>query len=127
MTKHKLSDADLAQFISTDVKYRHQFTPLLYTDGVQYMAEKGGAYWLIDEIAFSQRHKRIRTTKMLREFQIWELKVKEKDGRRSATLTMRADSDQGTIIRKRIPYTDFPLEYIKLYVEGGTLMLASER
>jgi len=28
---------------------------------------------------------------------------------------------------QRIEYTDFPLDSVKLYVEGGTLMLSSER
>jgi len=126
MSKHTLTQFDLDQFRGGDEKYRHSIVRLLYTEGIQYMAEKGGAYWLIDEIAFFQRHKRIRMTPMLQDFQLWELTVKEKDGRRSAVLTMRADSDQGTVIRKKIPYTDFPLDYIKLYVEGDTLLLPTE-
>ena len=91
-----------------------------------YLSRDRTRTWLIDAIASYQNHKRIRTNPMLRDFQLWELKVRVKDGRRSATLTMRADSDQGTIIRQRIEYTDFPLDLIKLYVEGDTLLLPTE-
>ena len=126
MSKHDLRASDLEQFRGGDTRYMHWTRRLVYTEGVQYMAEKGGAYWLIDAIASYQNHKRIRTNPMLRDFQLWELKVRVKNEQRAATLTMRADSDQGTIIRQRIEYTDFPLDYIRLYVEGDTLLLPSE-
>ena len=48
-----LTQADL--FTGTEVWYRHSLIrKILYTEGIQYPAEKAGAYWLIDEIAFSQ-------------------------------------------------------------------------
>jgi hypothetical protein len=52
---HTLSKTDLAQFTGTENWYRHALVrKVLYTDGVQYVAEHGGAYWLLDEIAISQ-------------------------------------------------------------------------
>ena len=117
----KLTESDLAQFSGTDNWYEHQ-SRMLYTDGVKFMAERGGAYWLIDAIASYQRDRRIRTNHMLLEFQLWELKVKDN----KATLTLRTDTGEPATITQRIPYTDFPLESIKLYVENNTLLLPSE-
>ena len=37
----------LAQFYGGDELYRHQFG-IRYTSGVRFLAEKAGAYWLID-------------------------------------------------------------------------------
>src|ERR1700730_15173147 len=51
-----LSKDDLTQFTGSEHWYRHAMVrDVLYTDGVQYVAETAGAYWLIDEIAFAQR------------------------------------------------------------------------
>jgi hypothetical protein len=51
-----LTNDDLIQFTGTEYWYRHAVVrDVLYTDGVKYVAQTGGAYWLIDEIAFAQR------------------------------------------------------------------------
>ena len=109
----KLTEEVLAQFTCTENYYRHMFG-LNYTDGVKFMAEKGEAYWLIDAIA-SYRSKE--------PFQVWELVVKDD---RSATLTARTDSDQAPFMTQEIPYTDFPLREVKLWVSDGVLLLPSE-
>jgi hypothetical protein len=42
----------LAQFTGTEQWHRHPLVRnILYTDGVQFVAQSGRAYWLIDEIA----------------------------------------------------------------------------
>ena len=58
---------------------------------------------------------------------------------KSAVLTMKEDSNTPELVRQEIPYTDFPLDNIKFYVELGgygsmedwttcqVLMLRSER
>ena len=45
-----ISESDLSQFIGTENYYRHWTGHGVYTDGVKYLAEKAGAYWLIDAI-----------------------------------------------------------------------------
>jgi len=49
-TKGSASPADLTtslrQFSGTE-RYFRNFTSLLYTEGIQYLAEQAGAYWLI--------------------------------------------------------------------------------
>lgn len=101
---------------------------LVCTDGVHYLAENGGAFWLIDAIASYQPQ--CRKDEMLRDFQIWRLKVA--DGK--AVLTCERDTND-VAITQEIEHTDFPLDEIKLYVELGeaegrpvmVCMLPSER
>jgi hypothetical protein len=119
-TKKSLNSADLRQFTGTETWYRHGFVrTVLYTDGAQYVAEKGGAYWLLDEIAFAQRdHERI----AVEAFQLWRLRVHPD---RSATLTCE-DGNGHKVFTKAISLTDFPLEEITLYFTNSVILLPSE-
>ena len=70
MTLHK---ADLRQFTGSESWYRHPLArSVLYTDGVRHAAEAGGAYWLLDVIAPSQRGIPAGAAD---EFQVWKLTV----------------------------------------------------
>jgi hypothetical protein len=92
---------------------------LNFTDGIKYLAEKAGAYWLIDAIASWQPE----LNESDREFQLWELTVNSDNG---ALLECRRDSGQPAIVTQKIDYTDFPLPSIKLFVQNGVLLLPSE-
>ena len=118
-----LRESDLIQFCGSSEFFQHWSKRLVYTEGVRYMAEHGGAYWLIDAVASYQPDKRIASRPDLVDFQLWELAVAED---KTAALTMRPDSGQPAVITQEIPFTDFPLEQIKFYVCNGTLMLTSE-
>ena len=108
-----LTKNELGQFTGTEQWYKH-WTGCLFTDGVKYMAGKAGAFWLLDVI-FSYRRKE--------PFQIWTLKVKAD---KSAVVTMREDTGQPVKVRQVIPYTDFPLPEIKLFLIDNVLLLPSE-
>ena len=60
MTKeHKLTEADLRNFTGSEHWYRHGLVrTILFTDGAKYVADQGGAYWLLDEIALAQRYEK---------------------------------------------------------------------
>lgn len=118
-----LHPSDLAQFTGSENVYKHWTGRLVFTEGVQYLAEKGGAYWLIDAIASYQTDKRITSCPELVDFQLWELAVGED---KSAKLIVHTDSNKPAAITQEIPFTDFPLERVKLYVCNGTLLLPSE-
>ncbi|MDQ3279894.1 MAG: hypothetical protein M3Q69_00610 [Acidobacteriota bacterium] len=108
----------LAAFTGTARYYRH-FTNMHYTEGVHFLAEAAGAYWLIDLIASWQS--KAMNDSSLAEFQLWKLHVA--DGR--AVAICYRDSDDEAF-RQEIDYTDFPLRDVSLYVEGGVLLLPSE-
>ena len=68
----------------------------------------------------------------LRDFQLWELKVKDGTG----VVTCKADSDKKPVVTQKIEFTDFPLDSIEIFVEMGSIdgineckiaMLPSER
>ncbi|MDA2935403.1 hypothetical protein MYX82_13855 [Acidobacteria bacterium AH-259-D05] len=106
----------LFQFHGTEDYYPH-FLGLVYTDGIKFLAEEAQCYWLIDIVAsYQPKLKQV-------PFQLWELKV-EKDN--SAVVTVREDSGKPALISQEIPYTDFPLEKIKLYYCDNVLMLPGE-
>ena len=128
--------SDLSQFTGTETWYRH-FTGLLYTDGIQYLAEQAEAYWLIDAIA-SYQHQ-LKRDEYLADFQLWVLSVVgegERDypfllpeGNHKAVLTCWSDTPKEGVkpaVIQQIEYTDFPLIEIKLYVSEGVLLLPSE-
>lgn len=117
----KLSDADLRQFTGSEHWYRHGLNrQVLFTDGAKYVADEGGAYWLLDEIALAQKaHREIAAE----EFQVWTLTV---NADRTARLACE-DGDDNTVFTKAIAFTDFPAERITLWFENGTIFLPSER
>jgi len=119
MTK-AIDKETLRQFTETENWYRHCMARnILYTDGTKYVAETAEAYWLLDEIAFSQMIKLV----ACEEFQLWKLKVSLKD----QTGKLVCEDGNGNIVfRKRIPYTDFPLEEISFYFIDNTILLPSE-
>lgn len=113
--KHILSNLD--QFIGTVNYYRH-FTGIVYTDGIQYLAESCGAYWLIDVIASYQAK-----AGQKYPFQIWRIRVNADN---SAVVDMREDSDREPAITQEIRYTDFPLKEYEVYCIDGVILLKNE-
>jgi hypothetical protein len=118
--KTKLSEADLMQFTGTEHWYRHMLNRnVLYTEGAKYLAERAGAYWLLDEIALIQPYdKRVAAE----EFQVWKLVVRPD---RTATLTCE-DGNSNAVFSKEIEYTDFPLAEISLWYSNNVIYLPSE-
>ncbi len=109
-------EAELRQFTGTE-RYYLNFTGLLYTDGVRYLAERAECYWLIDLVGSYQP--------MLQgvPFQVWELDVNED---RSAVVSMVEEDGQPAKVTQRIPFTDFPLNTFSFYCTDGVMLLKSE-
>lgn len=110
----------MRQFTGSEHWYRHGLVrDILYTDGAKHVADQGGAYWLLDEIAFAQRGEKAVAAE---EFQVWTLSVKPN---RTATLAC-GDGNDNTVFEKAIPFTDFPAETITLWFANNTIYLPSE-
>lgn len=120
MTYPRLSAADLRQFTGTETWYRHPLVrSVLYTDGAKYVADHGGAYWLLDAIACAQ----LGETRVAREpFQLWTLQV---HADHTATLTCE-DGNGTTVFTQALALTDFPLDEIALYCTDNVILLPSE-
>lgn len=120
METEQLTSSELSQFTGTENWYRHPMVhKMLYTDGIRYMMAKAGAYWLIDEVAFQQFHPRVKNE----EFQVWTLKVNLDE----PTAVLQCEDGNGRVLcSKTIPYTDFPLNEIKIFVSDNVILLPSE-
>jgi hypothetical protein len=119
-TTKTLTEADLWQFTGSEHCYRHALVRnVLFTDGAKYVADKAGAYWLLDEIALAQRYQKAVAGE---EFQAWKLTVKK-----DHTATLACDDGNGNIVfSKAIEFTDFPLPEIVLYFTDNTILLPNE-
>lgn len=116
--------SELAHFTGSESVARMGFPPVLATDGVQFLCENAGCYWLVDVIASHQTSKRV----AVEEFQVWTLTV-SKSGK--GAMIVADDGNGRKIASQSIPYTDFPLPKIKLYVQRSpgqlpVVMLPSE-
>jgi len=112
-----LTENELRQFTGTEHWYKH-LSGYLYTDGVQYAAQEGSAYWLVHKILFTTRAK-----SDLQEFGVWKLEVNEDE---SAVLVCE-DGNYNELYREEIEWTDFPLKKIEMWFENGILILPNER
>jgi hypothetical protein len=107
----------LAHFNGTEQWFRHSLMRnVLYTEGVQYLAEQAEAYWLIDKIASMQLEPMIAAE----PFQAWKLALTS-DNKAVLTCTDGGKlGDEPELLHKEhITFTDFPLDEIELWVEKG--------
>ena len=112
--------AELSRFTGTE-KYHFHMSDIVLTDGAKYLADRAGAYWLMDVVASWQMAKKVACER----FQLWKITVADKKG------TVTAEGGNGKeLVRQEIPYTDFPLRSQKLYLvkddKYRVLMLPSE-
>jgi hypothetical protein len=120
-TTPKLSEADLRQFAGgTGQWYRHALNRnILFTDGAKYVADEGGAYWLLDEVALSQRSEK----RLARQpFQVWKLTV---NADHTGMITVE-DGNYNVVFTKALDYTDFPAPEVTLWFAGNVIYLPAE-
>ena len=116
-TKKTLDESDLANFTGSENWFKHWLGKMLFTDGVKFIADRAGAYWLIDEIAINQTRLKVRAE----EFQVWTLRVI------GSKAVLTCDDGNGNVVfTKRIEYTDFPLPEIRFYCTDGVILLPTE-
>jgi len=119
MPSINLNREDLDQFIGSEQWYRHSLVrSITYTDGAKYVADHGGAYWLLDEIALAQKFS---AAVKAEPFQVWKLSVSDRRG-----LLTCDDGNSNLVYTKPIPFTDFPLTEIKFYFTDNVILLPSE-
>ena len=114
---------ELKQFRGTTEYHKHLFpgkSPILLTDGCKYIRDECKAYWLFDAILSYQCDKILQGI----NFQIWELNRLKLD--LTWQLTCREDTGKKPLIRQSIEYSDFPLDYVKIWVIDKVALLPSE-
>ena len=116
-------ETNLSYFHGTEGYHKHLFpgkSPIMLTDGCKYVRDASGAYWLFDAILSYQCVKILKGV----NFQIWELKRLKKD--LSWELTCREDTGKKSLIAQSIQFSDFPLDYIRIWVIDKVALLPSE-
>lgn len=116
-------EKELKHFNGTEQYHKHLFpgkSPILLTDGCKFVREACRAYWLFDAILSYQGDRRLNCI----NFQIWELKQLRKD--LSWLLTCREDTGKKSVISQSIEFSDFPLEYIRIWLIDNVALLPSE-
>lgn len=109
---------ELENFTGSEVFFSHTlFTKFKYTEGIQYLAQRAGAYWLIDLIC-GTLSKDIFTDE---GFIVANLKVIDS----KAVLTF-GDGDGRLLYVETIDCTDFPLSHVKIYIVNNTILLPKE-
>jgi len=114
---------NLNQFHGIAQYYKHLFpgkSPLLITEGCKYVRDICKAYWLFDAILSYQCDKVLKGV----NFQIWELKRLKID--LSWQLTCKEATNIKPLIRQSIELSDFPIDYIKIWVIDKVALLPSE-
>lgn len=127
---------ELNQFTGTETWHRHPYNRrLLWTDGVEYFADKARAFWFIDAIALGVHGRRGPVPDAVPgkdTFAVVLLRSKNEEG----SIEVRSDYDEhdktvGTKLYKaNIPFTDCPEGVWKFFLqhdgENVVLMLPSE-
>ena len=121
LEKEELRSA-LKQFTGTMIWYKHSlFQKYTYTEGVKFLCENAGCYWLLDKILIHQLFTHpLKDLDLDRQF--WTLTVAEDN---AGILTCYRDSDE-PVFSEELSFTDFPLEEISLWLLNNVLLLPSE-
>ena len=123
---------NLQQFTGDLERYRHGLNrQVIYTPGIQFLAEQAGAYWLVDAIAShigsAPFRRAVANDPRIGDLHFWNLTVSPNH---TAILLATADSGETQFITQVIEFTDFPLAEIDVWAgfDGThwTLYLPSE-
>ena len=109
--------SELQQFHCTTQYYQHPFY-IVFTDGVKFVADKCGAFWLLDLISSWQSDPKVAKE----SFQVFKLKVNPDQ---SARVTIE-DGNDNIIAYQDIEYTDFPIEEMIIWCIDHVVLLPGE-
>lgn len=109
MGNQKITSSELAQFSGTDNYYRYH--SLLLTDGAFYLAERAECFWLMDVIWSHAIEKRWYGNE---DFITCKLTVQDSVGE-----VVFDDGNGKVLVTQHIPFTDFPLNTIQVFIVRG--------
>lgn len=117
--------AFIAQVNGFETHYRHLLSGMSFSEGVKFVADAAGAYSLIDLILIASKFEHLQGKCEGLEF--WTLTTKNGQGELICTDGGIGGGEANVVFSEKIPFTDFPLEEIELYNDGGILCLPGER
>lgn len=138
-----LTDTDKAQAVrdycaqtsGTDGYHTVTLLPLAVTDGMLFLAQTCGAFWLLDLVASHQPE--IRAQARGTDFQVWRI-MADPDNASGCVVDAWTDTPESPaddagpasilLAEQRVEFTDFPRELMpfEFWVKGGVCLLKEE-
>ena len=123
LTPNQILDA-LKHFTGSEQFYQHRIlngSNMLVTDGIQFLKDACSCYWLIDQILINQIKLKVQP------FQVWKLQKASKSKPNESNWELICEDGNDKLLSKEtIPYSDFPLETIVIWVVDNVAILPSE-
>jgi hypothetical protein len=107
---------DLRQFTGTEAWFEHWLRRLKYTEGVQYFAEKAGAYWFLDIVATE-------VVPLQKQHPFLRVVLSVADNRAEIAAD---DGDYNEVWSRKLDFTDCPGGKWEFYVTNNVILLPSE-
>ncbi len=107
---------NLARFSGTEHIYRECIGDFLYTDGIKYMAEQCGAYWLLTDAG-------TRSKALMERSPFVKIVITCDEERAMVEYT---DGNGGTLHENHYLCPNFPLQVLTMYFMDNTLLLPGE-
>lgn len=116
--------AALEQFHGTEKYYRLPICDTLYTDGIQFLATEGKAFWLVTDASIVAKSLQDKSRFITVDFK--KLNTAERKQLGYAAKVTYSDGNGQVFTTQFYHLTDFPLETLRLYFIDNILLLPSE-
>jgi len=115
---------NLKLFNGTGDFYSNRITNTVYTDGIKYLAEEGNCYWLINDASIVAKSLIEKSRFISIDFN--RLSEEEQSERGCEAIITYGDGNDNILYTQEYPYTDIPLDELRLFFVNETLLLPSE-
>ena len=114
----------LQHFNGTEIFYQIPLTRTRFTDGLKYLANVAGCFWLIKDVSVIAKSLMDKSYFIAIDFK--RLAEKEKTELECEAIITYSDGNDNIFESHRYSFTDFPLDKLRLYFVDNTVMLPSE-
>tara|TARA_R110002051_G_scaffold223612_1_gene286860 strand:- start:1260 stop:1640 length:381 start_codon:yes stop_codon:yes gene_type:complete len=114
----------LQHFNGTEMFYQIPLTRTRFTDGLKYLANVAGCFWLITDVSVIAKSLMDKSYFITIDFK--RLSEKEKTEHECEAIITYSDGNDNIFESHRYSFTDFPLDKLRLFFVDNTLILPSE-
>jgi hypothetical protein len=116
--------AELQHFCGTKMFFKIPLIGTRFTDGLKYLANEAGCFWLITDASVIAKSLSNRSHFITIDFK--RLSEKEQFEKQCEAIINYSDGNDKIFETHRYNVTDFPLDELRLFFADNTLMLPSE-
>jgi len=114
----------LQQFYGSTQFFKLPLIQTQFTDGIHYLAQKAGCFWLITDASVIAKSLMGKSHFITIDFK--RLSTAERQQKGCEAIITYGDGNDTILETHRYNVTDFPMDELRLYFVGNTLMLPSE-